>query len=127
LNRDRYLAVFGAALLLFIILLAFECGGQVKAAKSSATRAAPAPIRRAICRVFARRCLTALRVAYCETGGTFNRFALGDDGERGLFQIHPVHFGWLDERRLYEALYNARAAYRLSRGGRDWSHWTCQP
>jgi soluble lytic murein transglycosylase-like protein len=68
-----------------------------------------------------------MRVASCETGGTFNPRAVGRAGERGLFQIHPVHFGRLDERRLFERRYNARVAYRMSRGGRDWSPWTCQP
>ena len=86
-----------------------------------------AATKRAICQVFGARCAPALRVASCETGGTFYVRALGDAGERGLFQIHPVHFGWLDERRLFEARYNARIAYRLSRGGRNWSPWTCQP
>jgi Lysozyme like domain len=86
-----------------------------------------ARIKAIVCRVFGPRCGAALRVASCETGGTFYPRARGSAGERGLFQIHPVHFGWLNERRLYEPRYNARAAFRLSRGGRDWSHWTCRP
>ena len=68
-----------------------------------------------------------MRVVACETGGTYDRHALGDAGERGLFQIHPVHFRWVDEARLFERSYNARIAYRLSRGGRDWRAWTCRP
>jgi hypothetical protein len=84
-------------------------------------------IRAIICGVFGARCAPAFRVALCETGRTLNRFAVGDEGERGLFQIHPVHFGWLDERRLFEVRYNAIAASRLSRNGRNWRHWSCQP
>ena len=85
-------------------------------------------IRSAICSVFTgTRCGPAIRVATCETGGTLYPRALGRAGERGLFQIHPVHFRTFDRRRLFEILYNVRAAFRLSRGGRDWSPWTCQP
>jgi Lysozyme like domain len=88
----------------------------------------PAENRRIICQVFTGwRCGPALRVARCETGGTFYARALGRAGERGLFQIHPVHFRTFDRRRLFEPRYNARAAFRLSRGGRDWSPWTCRP
>lgn len=84
-------------------------------------------VKATICEVFGPRCGPALRVAYCETGGTYNPYARGRAGERGVFQLHPIHFGWLDEARLYEPRYNARAAYILSRGGRDWHHWTCKP
>jgi Lysozyme like domain len=84
-------------------------------------------IKQQVCEVFGSRCATALRVARCETGNTLDPHAQGRAGERGLFQIHPIHFGWLNEPRLWQPRYNARAAYRLSRGGRDWSHWTCRP
>lgn len=53
--------------------------------------------------------------------------ALGSAGERGLFQIHPVHFARFDPGRLFQPRYNARAAFVLSRGGRDWTPWTCKP
>jgi hypothetical protein len=75
--------------------------------------------------VFGRYWAQALRVARCESH--LNPRAHGSAGERGIFQIHPVHFGWIDERRLWQPLYNARIAYRMSRGGRDWSAWTCRP
>jgi Lysozyme like domain len=84
-------------------------------------------VRAAVCEVFGARCGLALRVASCETGGTLDARAQGSAGERGIFQIHPTHFGWIDERRLWHPAYNAWIAYRLSRGGRDWSHWTCRP
>ena len=83
--------------------------------------------RAAIRSVFGRYAGSALSVAYCETGGTMDPRARGRAGERGLFQIHPIHFSWLDERRLFEPLYNARIAFRLSRGGRDWDAWACRP
>jgi hypothetical protein len=84
-------------------------------------------IRAQVCQVFGSRCSAALEVVRCETGGTFNPWARGSAGERGLFQIHPIHFGWLNEQRLWQPRYNARAAYQLSHGGRNWSHWTCRP
>ena len=54
-----------------------------------------ARIKAVICDVFGRRCRPALNVALCETGGTLNPYARGSAGERGLFQIHPVHFRWV--------------------------------
>jgi hypothetical protein len=69
----------------------------------------------------------AVRVAGCETGWTFNPRAVGRAGERGLFQIHPVHFSWAQPWRLFDPVWNARVAYRLSRGGTSWRAWTCQP
>lgn len=68
-----------------------------------------------------------MRVVACETGRTYDAHAIGRAGERGLFQIHPVHFGWADPARLFERRYNALVAYRLSHAGRDWSPWTCRP
>lgn len=75
----------------------------------------------------------ALAVAACETGGTWNPRATGALGERGLFQIHPVHrrgavaaagYAW---DQMYEVAPNVDVAYRISRGGTDWSAWTCKP
>ena len=84
-------------------------------------------VKAAVCEVFGPRCSAALRVVACETGGTYSPWARGSAGERGIFQIHPVHFGWVDEAALWLPGYNAQIAYRLSRGGRDWSHWSCRP
>ena len=109
----QLLIAFGVAL--YLVLVATVQDAQA------------ASVRQQICQVFGPRCAAALRVVSCETGGRFDRFAVGRAGERGLFQIHPVHFGWLNERRLFEVRYNARAAFRLSHGGRDWSPWTCRP
>lgn len=96
----------------------------------------PASARQVVCSTFKQGCEYALRIASCETGGTFNRRARGRAGERGWFQIHPVHFGSrlrsaagsvvVDPDRLYDPAYNTRVAYVLSNGGRDWSPWSCR-
>lgn len=105
-------------------LLALILGLLVFVAATPAETGVRARVRVAVCATF-KPCGPALRVAYCES--RLDPLARGRAGERGLFQIHPVHFGWLDEARLYEPLYNARIAYRLSRGGRDWHAWSCRP
>lgn len=113
------LAFFPLAVALAILILLFIATDDAGASRAS--------VRATICEVFGARCGPALRVAACETGGTFDPLARGRAGERGLFQLHPVHFGWLNEARLFEPRYNARAAYILSRGGRDWDAWSCKP
>lgn len=67
----------------------------------------------------------AIRVAYCETGGTFNIYARNGQ-YLGLFQMGA------SERRLYGHGWNvwdqARSAYRyFVASGRDWSPWSCKP
>ena len=61
----------------------------------------------------------ALAIIQCESGG--NPWAIGYEGEMGLFQIHPY---WHPDA-TFDPEGNARAAYRISRGGTDWSAWTC--
>lgn len=78
----------------------------------------------AIKQVFGIRAPAAIRVARCESR-LYPR-ALGRAGERGLFQIHPVHFGWAQPWRLFDPVWNSKVAYRLSRGGTNWRHWTCR-
>ena len=72
----------------------------------------------------------ALRIAACETGGTFYPRSLGDGGASlGLFQVHWPSWGglrWVGSRdELLKAWHNARVALRISGGGRSWSPWTC--
>ncbi len=44
--------------------------------------------------------------------------------DHGLFQINDVHRGsWIDFDRLGQADYNASVAYRMSKGGTDFSAW----
>lgn len=90
--------------------------------------------REVIRQVFGPTAWAALRVAECESH-LWPR-ALGADGERGLFQIHPIHrrsasnpdglsaWTWA---HMFDARVNARVAYRMSKRGTDWDPWTCQP
>lgn len=59
-----------------------------------------------------------LQIMDCESGGHWD--ATGSAGERGLLQIHPLHYD-----STYDPLGNIQAAYRISSGGRDFSAWTC--
>jgi hypothetical protein len=65
----------------------------------------------------------AAAVAMAESGG--NEHALGDFGRSyGLWQIHtPAHPQFLPAS-LFDADYNARAAFEISKGGADWTPWT---
>lgn len=91
------------------------------------------PAQQAIVQVFGAGSAVAIKVARCES--RFDPRAVGRAGERGLFQIHPVHFHstirspagsiYVDPRRLFEPKYNARVAWVLSRGGTNWRPWTC--
>lgn len=92
--------------------------------------------KRAIHKYFPRRAWTdAYRVAGCETGYTYNRRTTGAAGEHGVMQIHPSNAGrllvWGKKRarinwsRTYEINYSVRLAAIWTRGGRNWSEWTC--
>lgn len=117
----RQLALAGCIVLLIAVI----------AAVADTAHGAPtsrAYVKAVVCEVFGTRCAQALRVVRCETGGTFSPWAVGDHGaSRGLFQINEAHWGWVNEKRLFEPAYNTLIAYRLSRGGTDWRHWTCRP
>lgn len=42
----------------------------------------------------------------------------------GMFQFNDVHRGsWLDFDRVFDAQYSAEAAFRMSKGGTDFSAW----
>jgi hypothetical protein len=43
----------------------------------------------------------------------------------GYFQVIARWHPWVNLRRLFEPFYNARVAYRISHGGKDWSAWVC--
>lgn len=81
----------------------------------------------------------AIGVAYCETGGTFNTYAVNrTSGTSGLFQIHPGNRGrvlyWhghgsmVIDGNLFDPWNNARIALYMSKGGYDWHEWAavCQ-
>ena len=59
-------------------------------------------------------------VAWCESRWSPN--ATGGAGERGTFQVHPIH-----RDSTYDELGNFLAAYRISSGGYDWTAWSCRP
>ena len=65
----------------------------------------------------------AVSIAWCES--RFNVHATGQADERGLWQIHPVHLRDNPAWYSYDVVLNARAAYELSSGGRNWRPWTC--
>lgn len=66
----------------------------------------------------------AWSIAMRESNGEPTKVSNGVDV--GLFQFnYPSHRSekWWDWDALRDARYNARVAYRVSRGGRDWSWW----
>ena len=67
----------------------------------------------------------AIRVSFCETGGTFSTYATNGQ-YLGLFQMGNYargRYGHSDS-----ALGPAQAAYRyFVESGRDWSPWECKP
>lgn len=71
-------------------------------------------------------CTTAVRVADCETGGTFNPYATGHEDERGWFQIRFNHWGkpQCDPAYLYDPVYNTACAYSIW-VEQGWSPWSC--
>src|SRR5690606_37997430 len=71
--------------------------------------------------VFGPTAQAACAVAWCES--RWNPNATGSQGERGLFQVHPA----FHPDATYDPYGNTVAAYRISRGGTDWSQWTCKP
>jgi LysM repeat protein len=60
----------------------------------------------------------AAEIAMAESSG--RQFATGPVGERGYWQIHPIH-GALS---TYDPLGNAKAAVIISGNGRNWTPWT---
>jgi len=69
-------------------------------------------------------CATALRVAECESG--LNPRAVGSAGERGLFQVHPVHRAWLGARwdQLFDPAVNVAVAFEMWTT-QGWGPWSC--
>ena len=67
-----------------------------------------------------------LDIVRCETGGTFSQYVVGAAGEVSWYQFHPTHFGWLDEARaVSDPRYATSVAWRMSKGGTDFSPWAC--
>lgn len=69
----------------------------------------------------------AVSVAVCESG--LNPYAVGGHGERGIYQIHPVHINSIQQAgyswdQMFD--YKANIAYaKMLYGWQGWSPWTC--
>ena len=71
----------------------------------------------------------AVAVALAESGGRTGVNAGGAEDSRGLWQINSVHFGGLNENRLDEPLYNAKAAHQVWQESKEfrsdpWDAWS---
>lgn len=79
-----------------------------------------------ICSTFVNDCAKALSVAWCESN--YNTNVVGAAGERGLFQIHPVHIPNLSPYGGWDAMFdpssNIAYAYALYSSS-GWGPWTC--
>jgi len=69
----------------------------------------------------------AVKVAVCESG--LNQYATGSAGERGIFQIHPVHaYSMTKQGFTWDSMYQWKAnidyAYMLYIW-QGWNPWTC--
>lgn len=93
----------------------YEAPGQAYAAST------PGGCPSLIIEVFGPTAGAACRVAQCESGFDWN--ATGAAGERGIFQLHPVHGAYSS----YDPYTNVSYAYQLSQGGTNWGPWTCKP
>lgn len=70
---------------------------------------------------------TAWAVAMRESHGRPGALgAMNSNGTRdhGLFQLNDIHLGRsIDPAQVYDAATNAAAAYKMTKGGTDWSAW----
>lgn len=81
----------------------------------------------AIRAVFGKYASQAIRVAYCETGGTFSLNATNGQ-YRGLFQMGSWERATYSRGRYSTALDQTMAAWRyFAATGYDWSPWECKP
>lgn len=93
-------------------------------------------VQQAIARVFGNS-----RMARCISWheSHYRRFAVSPSHDFGEFQIHDSWFGhvvrwargprgyrrfYVQRRWIFDPLYNAKVAYVISHGGRDWRPWT---
>jgi hypothetical protein len=73
----------------------------------------------------------ALGIIGCETEHTYSKYVVGDAGEVSWWQIHPVHFAWVDEARaVADPRYATSVAIRIGNGsvregGSFWGPWSC--
>jgi cell wall-associated NlpC family hydrolase len=69
--------------------------------------------------------VTMTAIALAESGGRSSAHNPHGEDSRGLWQVNlDAHSGWAGGMDLYDPLTNARAAFKISRGGEDISPWT---
>ncbi|HEU4422223.1 MAG TPA: NlpC/P60 family protein [Pilimelia sp.] len=69
--------------------------------------------------------VTMTAIALAESGGNSNAHNSSGEDSRGLWQINlDAHRNWAGRWNLYDPMENAKAAFRVSGGGRDVSPWT---
>lgn len=68
----------------------------------------------------------AVKIARCETGDTWNIFAVSYTDDHGIFQINRRwnKEGWRLGADIYDPVWNTRIAYWFWRT-RGWGDWTC--
>ncbi len=68
---------------------------------------------------------TMTAIALAESGGDSRAHNTSGEDSRGLWQINvPQHGDWAARRDMYDPVENARAAFKISGGGKDVSPWT---
>lgn len=82
-------------------------------------------VRCAISRVWAgsRHRRDAMSVASCESG--FNAYEVMSSGASGVFQVIPRYHQ--DAPNVFDPVAVSRWVRQITRDGRDWSSWVCQP
>jgi len=88
----------------------------------------PEDIKEYIKWVFGKHGEEALKVAYCES--RFHANSVGGVGERGLFQIHPIHTQRIEKLGLsfddmFNPYRNTDVAYNIFKEQGNWSAWSC--
>jgi cell wall-associated NlpC family hydrolase len=69
--------------------------------------------------------VTMTAIALAESGGNTHAHNNSDEDSRGLWQVNlDAHSSWAGQMDLFDPATNARAAFRISGGGRDVSAWT---
>lgn len=69
----------------------------------------------------------AYAIAMAESGGNAtasNSVGNSAGTDRGLFQLNSYYHSEVSDKEAYDALANAKAAYRISHGGTNWSAWS---
>lgn len=69
----------------------------------------------------------AYAIVMAESGGRANaKNSVGNSAgvDRGLFQINSYYHSEVSDAQAFDALANAKAAYRISNGGKNWTQWT---